>query len=188
MPTRNTKFYSLLLMLVDTLVLLAAFTLAYILRVQYDPRPLLNQVNAYEYMASFLLVVPFWIVAFASLGLYSSQTYNRRLTEWSKLAIGSFIGILLVIGWEYISDQSIFPARLVAAYALIGSFILLVLEREILRMVRSLMFRFKKGIQRVLVIGNSSATADIALTLSDTRLSGMRLLLSPVPQKNSLNI
>lgn len=176
MPTRNTKFYSLILILADTLVLLAAFSLAYIVRVQYDNRPLLADVYAYDYFIAFLTIVPFWILIFALMGLYSSSTYNRRLVEWGKIAIGAFIGILLVIGWEYVSEKHIFPARLVAAYALGISFLLLVFEREILRFTRDVLFRFGRGIQRVLIVGNSAATKDIADNLSFTSKSGYKIV------------
>ena len=183
MPTRNNKFYSLILILIDTFVLLAAFTLAYILRVQLDPRPLLSDVNPYEYLYVFLLIIPFWILIFAVLGLYKPSTYNRRLIEWAKIAVGSFIGILLVIGWEYTSGEEIFPARLVAVYALVGSFLLIVVEREILRYIRSLMFRYGKGVRRVLIIGASGATIDIALNLADTAKSGYEIVAIAGPKK-----
>lgn len=176
MPTKNTKLYSLILILADTIVLLAAFSLAYIVRVHYDDRPLLNTVYAADYFLAFLTIVPFWILIFAVLGLYHSSTYNRRLVEWGKIAIGAFIGILLVIGWEYVSDKSIFPARLVAAYSFGISFLLIVFEREILRFIRGIMFRFGYGIQRVLVVGNSPATRDIADNLSHTQKSGYKIV------------
>lgn len=176
MPTKNTKFYSLILVIADTLVLLAAFSIAYIIRVQLDDRPLISPVYAHDYFFAFLTIVPFWILIFAIIGLYSSSTYNRRLVEWGKIAIGAFIGILLVIGWEYVSERSIFPARLVAAYALGASFLLIVFERELLRLVRTNLFRFGKGIQRVLVVGNSAATSDIADNLSNTAKSGYKIV------------
>jgi len=183
MPTRNTKFYSFLLIIVDTLVLLAAFGLAYIARVQYDPRPLREEVFALEYLITFLAIVPFWIGTFGILGLYTASTYNRRLVEWAKLAVGSFIGILLIIGYEYVIDDAFFPARLVAVYALVGSFLLLVFEREMMRLFRSLMFRYGRGISRVLLIGTSEATTDIARALADTRRSGYQIVAIAVPKK-----
>jgi exopolysaccharide biosynthesis polyprenyl glycosylphosphotransferase len=160
-----------------------AFALAYVVRTQYDPRPLLAPVYAATYFTTFLTIVPFWILTFAALGLYSSLTYNRRLVEWSKIAIGSLIGILLIIGWEYVTGERFFPARLVAAYALIGSFILLLLERELIRAVRTTLFRFGRGISRVMVIGNSEATRDIALELSKTHRSGYRLVAMNCPAR-----
>ncbi len=183
MPTKNTKFYSLILVIADTLVLLGAFSLAYIARVQYDHRPLLSDVYAADYFMAFLTIVPFWILIFATLGLYNSSTYNRRLVEWGKIAIGAFIGILLVIGWEYISERAIFPARLVAAYSLGISFLLIVFEREVLRITRSILFRFGRGIQRVLVVGNSPATRDIADNLSHTVKSGFQIIAIAGPAR-----
>ena len=183
MRSRNSKFYSLILIIIDTFVLLGAFTLAYVLRVRYDPRPLLANIHAYDYLYAFLLIIPFWILIFAILGLYKPGTYNRRLIEWAKIAVGSFIGILLIIGWQYTSNQDIFPARLVAVYALVASFVLIILERELLRYVRSLMFRYGKGVKRVLIIGASSATIDIALNLADTKKSGYEIVAIAGPKR-----
>jgi exopolysaccharide biosynthesis polyprenyl glycosylphosphotransferase len=123
-----------------------------------------------------LLILPFWLMIFALIGLYRSNVYSRRLVEWSRILVGCFIGILLMIGWEYVTRKTLFPARLVAVYVLVASFVLIVLEREILRIVKSLTFRYGRGISRVLLIGNSSAVSDIALTLSDTRRSGYKIV------------
>jgi len=180
---KNTKFYSLILILIDTLVLLGAFVLAYVARVQYDPRPLLMNIHAYDYLYAFIFIIPFWILIFAALGLYQSNTYNRRLVEWSKIAVGSFIGILLVIGWQYVSDEKILPARLVAIYVLIAAFFLIIFEREILRLIRSLMFRYGKGVSRVLLIGTSDATSDIARNLANTIKSGYQIIAIAGPKK-----
>ena len=68
-------------MTADFLVLLAAFTVAYVLRVQIDNRPLVNPIYAFDYLVTALTILPLWIIVFATLGLYSSQTYNRRLAE-----------------------------------------------------------------------------------------------------------
>lgn len=183
MQHRNSKLYSLILMLIDTLVLIVAFVLSYIARVHYDPRPLVADVNAYTYLVSFLLIVPFWILIFGLLGLYRHSTYNRRLVEWAMIAVGSFIGILLILGWQYTSERDLFPARLVAVYALIGSFVLILLEREVMRLVRSLMFRYGKGTSRILLIGSSGATADIARNLADTTRSGYEIIAIAGPKR-----
>jgi exopolysaccharide biosynthesis polyprenyl glycosylphosphotransferase len=184
MSRRNSKLYSFILILIDALVLIVTFGLAYVARVRYDPRPLLHNIYAFDYLFSFILIVPFWIFIFAILGLYQPRTYNRRLVEWAKIAIGVFIGILLVIGWEYVSDKNIFPARLVAWYALIGTFVLILIERELLRLIRTLMFRYGRGTKRVLLIGSSSATSDIAKSISDTARSGYEVIAFAGPKKN----
>ncbi len=184
MPHRNTKVYSFVLILIDALVLIATFVLAYVARVQYDPRPLLHNIYAYDYLFSFLLIVPFWIFIFALIGLYNPNTYSRRLVEWVKIIIGSFVGILFVIGWQYLIDKDLLPARLVAVYAFGGAAVLLIIEREILRAIRTLMYRYGHGTKRVLLIGSSSATSDIARNIADTARSGYEVIAIAGPKKN----
>ncbi len=183
MTRRNSKLYSFSLMLVDALVLLVAFVVAYIIRVQYDPRPLVQNIYAYDYLFAFLLIIPFWIGIFSLIGLYQPKVYNHRLLEWGKIAIGAFLGILLVIGWEYVSDKTVFPARLVAAYALAAAFLLIVFEREVMRRIRMVSFHYGRGVRRVLLIGSTGAIGDIALNLADTAHSGHKIIAVAGPRK-----
>ena len=55
-------------------------------------------------------------------------------------------------------------------------FLLLILAREILRSVRDILYSFNIGTQRVLIIGNNAATADIARRLAVTHRSGFRVV------------
>lgn len=180
---RNSQYYSLFLFLVDAFVLILALTLAYVLRVQWDNRPLVSPVPAYDYILSLVTILPFWLGTFALLGLYTPSVYNRRLTEWGRVAAGSFVGILLILGWEFVTGETILPARLVAVYALLGSFALIIVERESLRWLRTTLFRYGIGTSRVLLIGSSSALSDLAVNLSDTRKSGYEIVAIAGPKK-----
>lgn len=183
MPSKNTPFYSIILIAADVAALLLAFSLAYIIRVQFDNRPLLNEVYAIDFFVTFLSIVPLWIITFASLGLYSQNVYSRRMLEIGKLFIGSVLGILIVLGYSFVIGEPIFPARLVAIYALIGSFLLLVFERRLIHLVRAQLFRFNIGVSRVLVIGNSPAASDVASNISDTKRSGYHIVAIAGPKK-----
>ncbi len=176
MPSKNTKFYSLILLVADFVVLAAVFFAAYYTRTQLDQRDLLHAVYFVDYILGFAVIAPVWLLIFATLGMYSPSVYNRRLVEWSRIGLGSFIGILLVIGWEYVTHIYIFPARLVAVYVLLGSFLSVLLVREIIRLTRTELYRYGKGVSRVLIVGNSAATRDIATALSSTHKSGYHLV------------
>lgn len=175
MRVRNNVFYSLALIAADIVTLLLAFGVAYVLRVQFDPRPLLTQVYAREFFTTFIYIAPLWIIVLASLGLYDRNIRNRRTNEIAKLFIGSFIGILLVIGYSFVSNHAVFPARLVAVYAFIGSFVLLVAERSLIHTIRAWLLRNGRGMHRLLVIGNSEATRDIIEQLSHTGRTGYHI-------------
>ena len=176
MPSRHTKLYSILLMVADAVVLAIVFAVAYYVRTQLDPRALLHPVYVIEYLVGFMAVTPVWLLIFASLGLYSGSVYNRRLVEWSRVALGTFMGILLVIGWEYFTGVHIFPARLVTIYVLIGSTVAIIVVRELIRDIRNELYRYGRGVSRVLVVGNSEATTDIATSLGSTHKSGYQIV------------
>lgn len=183
MPSKNTKRYSLILIAADLIVLTIVFFAAYYLRTQLDHRPLLYPVYVRDYVFSFSIIAPLWITMNATLGLYSASIYNRRLAEWGKIVIGSIIGVLLVIGWEYITRIYIFPARQVPLYVLLGSIFSLILVRELLRQVRTELYRYGRGVSRVLLVGNSTATLDIARELANTARSGYQVVALAGPKR-----
>lgn len=176
MPVKSVRVYTLALILSDVFAILAAFTIAYILRVQIDSRPLVTEIGALEFVKIFFLLTPFWLLTFLGLELYSPRIYNKRMKEIGKLFIGSFLGILLVIGFAFVVDFPVFPARLVAVYAAILTFILLVVGREILRYAKSVAFRFGRGIQRVMVIGDGEVATNIARDIAGTEKSGFNVV------------
>lgn len=170
-------------MAADLVVLAAVFTIAYYVRTQLDHRALLHAVYATEYVFGFIAIAPVWILVFASLGLYTSNIYGRRLVEWSRVILGSFIGVLLVIGWEYATNVHIFPARLVALYVLLGSACAIIVMREIIRDIRNELYRYGRGVSRVLIVGSSAATTDIVTTLHSTYRSGYQIVAFTGPAK-----
>ena len=183
MRVRNNVFYSLLLISADLIVLMLAFGLAYFIRVQLDLRPLVNQIYAREFLFTFLAIAPFWIATLASLGLYDPNIRNKRINEFFRLLLGSFIGILLVIGYSFVVNKPVFPARLVAVYAFIGSFVLLFSSRFIIHSIRSWLFKNGYGAHRLLVIGNSEAARDVISQLKDTKRTGYHISAVAGPKK-----
>lgn len=183
MPTKNSALYGVLLILIDSLTIAAALVLAYVLRVQYDHRPLVAEVYALDYVFGLLTIVPLWLIAFGLLGLYKSEIYTRRFSEWSRILAGVIVGILLILGWEFATGNNFFPARLVAVYALFASLFLIITERELLRFLRTRLYKYKIGTSKVLLIGSSPAVTDLASSLAETEKSGYEIIAIAGPQK-----
>ncbi len=173
----NASFaYALLLVVGDFLALLAAFGAAYIIRVKVDPRPLLEQIPAFTFFRASLFVLPLWVLVHSFIGLYRHEVYEKRFTELGRLLIGSFIGILVVIGYDFVTNRSIFPARLVPIYGLILGFGFLVIFRSLARVVRKQLFKYGIGISNILIIGNTAASEAVALGVQNTKQSGLNVL------------
>lgn len=176
MKNNATLLFSVLLVLGDFLALLAAFSVAYILRVKLDPRPLIEQIPALTYLFTFVAVLPFWILVHGFIGLYSHEVYEKRFSELGRLFVGSFLGILVVIGYNFVTNGQLFPARLVPVYGLVLGFGFLFLFRSLARFIRQSLYLYGIGISNVLLIGDTAASEDIASALSNTRKTGQRVL------------
>jgi exopolysaccharide biosynthesis polyprenyl glycosylphosphotransferase len=176
MKNNASLVYFIFLVVGDFLALVAAFVGAYILRVTLDARPLIEAIPARTYLGVFLALLPFWIIIFGLLGLYNSNIYEKRFAEVGRLLVGSFLGLLFVIGYNFISTEPIFPARLVPLYGFLLAFIFLVLLRTLARFMRTMLFRFGVGITNILIIGNTSVAEELIESLASTRTTGYRIV------------
>jgi exopolysaccharide biosynthesis polyprenyl glycosylphosphotransferase len=175
MKNNASLIYNLFLIVGDSLALVAAFAGAYILRVTLSDLPFI-QIPALTYLTLFLVLLPFWVIIFALLGLYNSSIYEKRFSELGRLLVGSFIGLLFVIAAEYVTDRAIFPARIVPVYGFGLAFIFLVIFRNLARFIRILLFGYNVGLTNVLIIGDTKISMELVDTLLDSRQSGYRIL------------
>jgi len=176
MKSNVSLLYNFLLVIGDFLALIAAFAAAYILRSHFSDVPVAHPIKSTEYLGIFLLLLPFWILIFALLGLYNNSIHEKRFAEAGRLLIGSFIGLLFVIGYAYFLDRLVFPARLVPVYGFVLAFVFLVLFRNLARAVRSFLFSYGIGITNVLIIGNTKVARELVETLADHHVSGYRIV------------
>jgi exopolysaccharide biosynthesis polyprenyl glycosylphosphotransferase len=167
--------YSFTLLISDFIGLTIAFTLAYVIRVKIDNRPLLEPITSNEYIGVIALLLIFWVFIYAQLGLYRSAVYENRFKETFLLALGSVIGILFLIGAEYTLNKAIFPARLVTVYGLLFAFLFTLLFRTIIRAVSKLLFKYRIGINKVLIVGSTKITEEFAAQLSQEH-SGYKII------------
>jgi exopolysaccharide biosynthesis polyprenyl glycosylphosphotransferase len=176
MKNNTSLLYNAGLVIGDFLALVAAFVGAYVLRVTLSNAPIKHPIHAITYVSIFLGLLPFWILIFALLGLYNSNIYERRFSELGRLLIGSFVGMLFVIFWSFLSVKPIFPAKLIPIYGFVLGFVFLVLFRNLARIVRTELFSFNIGLTKVALVGNTDITRELIDSLADSRHSGYKVV------------
>lgn len=176
MKNNASAVYALLLLLGDFLALVAAFALAYALRFKIVPGPSVANIPGRVFIYSIVAVLPLWLLVQALIGLYSPAIYERRLKELGRLVLGSVLGILLFIGYDFMTGRALFPGRLVPLYGLVIGFLMLAAFRILARALRRQLFRLGVGITNVLLVGDTDASAQIAAALADPASGGIRLL------------
>jgi exopolysaccharide biosynthesis polyprenyl glycosylphosphotransferase len=166
MKNNNSIAYNDILVLGDFVALAAAFVVSYILRVSVSHVPLSEHVTAATYISIVLSILPFWILIFALLGLYQSRHYDNRFSEFGRLLVGCVTGVMAAISYAYVANVQIFPARLVVLYGLLLAFLFVLLFRTLIRGFRRFLFARGKGLNRVLVVGDSRLTPRLVSAIS----------------------
>ncbi len=176
MKNNASAVFSLFLIVGDFLALVAAFATAYFLRFRWLETPGISTVPGRAYLVTIISVLPLWILVNGLLGLYNQNIYDRRFRELGRLLFGSFLGILMVIGYDFMTEDKLLPGRLVPLYGLIVGFTFLVIFRSIARWIRHALFNYGIGISNILIVGDTTASAEIARIMSDTRNTGVRIV------------
>jgi exopolysaccharide biosynthesis polyprenyl glycosylphosphotransferase len=176
MKNNASLIYNVCLIIGDALAVTVAFTIAYILRVTLDHHALSAHVHAHTYLAILVSLLPFWILIFGLLGLYNIRVYDKRFSELGRLLVGSFIGILFIISFSYMTNTTIFPARLVTVYGFALAFFFALAFRTMARGSRRILFSYGVGINNVLIVGDTKTTGRLINALSDTGVTGYRVL------------
>ena len=166
------------LLIGDGLMLVLSFALAYYIRVHVDPRPYEFESQLLDFTSEIALVVPIMLIILASLGLYKKSVFlgRSRLSETGKIFLAAVLSVAAMIVYDFFMGRaSIFPVRIVAVWAMLFSFVFLMLERAIVRFVAKQIFKRDYGTKRVVIIGNQKSTEYLADYIASTPESGYRL-------------
>lgn len=176
MRNNASLIYSIFLLLGDFLAIIAAFAAAYLLRFRLFEDGKIASVGGENFIFAILSVLPLWLLIHAFIGLYHQDIYEKRFVEIGRLLVGSFIGVMTLISYDFLTESNLLPGRLVPLYALGLGFVFLVLFRTIARFIRHTLYRVGSGVSNILVIGDTPASESIALMVGDTRHTGLRVL------------
>lgn len=176
MKNNASLVYSLFLLFGDFIALIAAFAAAYVLRFQYFDDGKLAAIGGENFLRAIISILPVWLLVHAFIGLYRQDIYEKRFVEMGRLLVGAFLGTLLIIGYDFVSQDQLLPGRLVPVYALGIGFLLLVVFRTLARSIRKILYRFGGGVSNILIIGDTRVSDDIAWSMGDTRNTGINIL------------
>lgn len=169
---RSELVFSILRIPIDALLIVAAFVLAYAIRIQSD---VIYILPLQDYLAFILATLPLWILVFALEGLYAIRAQRRILDELRDIFLSVSLGALLVLAALFLTDTRI-GSRIVLFYAYILTLILVFLGRWVVRMVQRLLYRFDIGTHRVVLIGANDRAYQLARELQVNPIHGYRYL------------
>lgn len=175
MRKRSEFFFSIIQVPIDFLALMAAFVLAYIIRVKLADRPVAHAIPAMEFLQIVLILVPLWILIFAVSGLYSQTNLRGRWSELGKIFVAVSGGVMMTILLDFLQPISFFPSKSVPIYAYGLGLLFVIIGRYLVLALQHYLFNFGIGVQNALLVGSGDAAQQLYKYLGAKR-SGFRIL------------
>ena len=161
----------------DAVALIVSFAAAYYIRVTIDPRPYFFETQWWDFVRTVILLVPIMLAIIAALGLYRKAIVinKSRMPERGRLFIAAILSVAALVVYGYYMDEIIFPTKTMTVLAMGLSFVFLLLERIVVRLVIRAIFRKEYAVRRALVVGNAKNTEYLADYIASAPESGYRL-------------
>jgi len=162
----------------DVIAIVVSFLFAYFIRTHIDSRPYYFAAEPWKFIGIIVILLPAWLFILATLGLYSREVALSRshLPEISRLLAASLIGVMSIITFDFFLGGNLFPVRLIAAYAFIICFVILVINRTIIKNIRRLVLRKNYGLEKAIIIGNNPITTRLILQLANFPEEGYKIV------------
>ncbi len=178
MRKKSDFILRLCLIIGDAIALILSFAMAYFIRVHVDPRPYEFESQLLVFTLEILWVIPFLIIILAALGLYKKSVFlgKSRMPEVGRVFLAAIMSVAALIVYDFFTSNELFPVRVVALMSVLLSFVFMMVERALVRLIVRQIFKKNYGTKRVVIIGNNKNTEYLANYISSTPESGYRLV------------
>lgn len=177
MQKKSDSILRFCLMFGDAAMLVLSFAAAYFIRVHVDPRPYEFDSQLREFIMTVLFLVPILLVILAALGLYKKSIFlaKSHLLEYWRLFLSAILSVSALIVYDFFIGENVFPVRVMALTSVALSFVFLVIERTLIRLVMYQIFKKNYGTKRVIIVGSQKNTEYLASYIASRPESGYRL-------------
>lgn len=177
MRKKSDLILRLCLIIGDAVALILSFAMAYVIRIYVDPRPYMFEAQLSDFILTSAWVVPVMLIIIMALGLYRKSIFlgRSRLPEVGRLFIAAILSVAALIVYDFFKGENLFPVRVMAVTAMGLSFVFLVVERALVRLLIKVIFRKDYATKRAVIIGNSKNTEYLADYIASRPESGYRL-------------
>jgi exopolysaccharide biosynthesis polyprenyl glycosylphosphotransferase len=169
---RRRQLHVLLMIALDTTVIAAAFTLAYLLRFTWEVIPASDSPPAGPYFAIVPVIIPLWVAIFAANGLYRERAQGF-FEEAFKVASGISVGMMAILGASFFYRDFSY-SRLWVAFSWVLALTLMLVSRGAMRAVHRRLRARGIDVRRVLIVGAGPEGAALAGALGASPHLGYR--------------
>ncbi len=170
--------FSAVLVPLDYLMIILAGIGAYYLRYEkwiQDIRPVVFDLDFFQYFNYIWLIAIGWIIIFAIAGLYKIKNSRKIFDEISKIFLACSTGVLAIIVGAFFSRE-LFNSRFILLVAWVLSFIFVIFGRLIIRGIQKILYLKNIGTHKIVLIGDDNSTKDIAKEIYKNKKLGYQII------------
>lgn len=165
---KTDLFFAFILLPVDIAMIIAAFVLAYYLRIDLEVVPAFSDIGLHEYLRYSIYLAPFWLLLNAIGGLYNIKTSRGLFSELYRIINAASTAMIFLIVVIFLT-KTMFFSRLILAFTWIISIVTLTFGRSIIKLIQSYLLRYGIGRNNVLLIGDNATSESIIGHLSRSK-------------------
>lgn len=177
--TMNTKrseyLFTLLAVIVDSIMVFLSFYLAYQLRAETELIQVIYLWPLDSYLRFVAAILPIWILIFALAGLYKVQHGRAQWGQFTKVFMAVSSAIMFVVAWVFLS-RTLFFSRLIIIYAWVLAVILVFAGRLLINAIQRWLFRYNIGVYNVIILGQSETAQTLKEELEQSKDLGYKVL------------
>lgn len=149
------KLLNVLHIVLDAGIVVFSYVIAMVLQFGIMKRPM-QPYNVMYYLSALLYIVPLYLLLYAIFHLYQPKRVMGRRLEASYIVASNVLGLLLIILYHFLRHNDDFSRYLLWYFGMINVF-LMILERNLLRVVLHKMRRSGFNQKHILLVGYSHA-------------------------------
>lgn len=156
MHTHHKNIMTAMIMFIDVVMVIFSFIFAYYYRIHFDGRPFYFQPDTQSFIILAFTLIPLWLSVNLLSGLYDRSVFLVRSREYSRILIASIVSVMMMISYEFFTDEDIFPAKIIAIYFIGINFIMLVSGRIVIRFISKYLIQKGIGRRKTILVGNDN--------------------------------
>jgi exopolysaccharide biosynthesis polyprenyl glycosylphosphotransferase len=169
-------FFTAILLPIDYLMIVLAGLLTYFLRFNAldQLRPIIFELPFLQYLQIILVVAMFCVIIFIFNGLY--QIGRQRFSqELAKIFFGVTTSVMLIVLFVFF-QRALFSSRFIVLVGWLLAIILVALGRFFAHLIRLNTYKLGKGLEPIVIVGDTSFAHDISEQLSKEKGLGYRVI------------
>lgn len=171
---RSELLFSFLLVPLDFVMILLAGISAYYIRfaeITTDIRPVIFSLPFSGYLKALVFIAFLWLIIFALAGLYNIRGTRRIVKEFYRVTLACSTGLMAIVILIFLRRE-LFDSRFIVLVGWILAIVYISFSRALIRLLQRYLYRYKVGVHKVVIIGDSKTADNLVREFAGKKNSG----------------